>query len=245
MCDLYFELRLCLRTLSQKLFCRTMQPLDRQPEEYKFLKALVKEGEGDRLEFKLKTNHPDKIVKEIVAFANTKGGKLLVGVSDDKQIKGLKFADEDVFILERAIEKYIKPKLGYEVSKVGLENENEVLVFEIPESPSKPHFVDLDGLAENRRAYIRVADKSIQASKEVREILKGQRKGKDLRFVFGDKERSLLQYLNEHSFITISKFADLVGIPRKQASRTLILLSLTNVLKVLPMDLGEDHFVEV
>lgn len=220
-----------------------MPPEKYSSDSYK-LKNLVKEGEGARLEFKLKTNHPDKIVKEIVAFANTKGGKLLIGVSDDKQLKGLKFADEDSFILQKAIEKYIYPMIEYEIEKVRLEDEKEVLIFDIPESPLKPHFVDLDGTIENRKSFIRVADKSIQASKEVREILKGQRKGKDLRFVYGDKERALLQYLNEKGFITISKFAEMADISKKQASRTLVLLSLTNVLKVLPMDIGEDHFVE-
>lgn len=218
--------------------------LEKQSIDQKSLKNLVRDGEGAHLEFKLKTNHPDKIVKEIVAFANTKGGKLLIGVSDDKQIKGLKFADEDLFILQKAIEKYIYPTLKYEIGKVRLDDEKEVLVFIIPESPEKPHFVDLDGILENRKSYIRVADKSIQASKEVREILKGQRKGKELRFAYGDKERVLLKYLSEHSHITISKFAELVGIPKKQASRTLVLLSLTSVLKVLPMDVGEDHFIE-
>ena len=220
------------------------KPLEKHSIDQKSLKHLVREGEGANLEFKLKTNHPDKIVKEIVAFANTRGGKLLIGVSDDKQIKGLKFADEDLFILKKAIEKYIYPVVDYEIEKVILDDEKEVLVFEIPESPMKPHFVDLDGLAESRKAYIRVADKSIQASKEVREILKGQRKGKELRFVYGEKEKVLFRFLNDNKFITISKFADLVGITKKQASRTLVLLSLTNVLKVFPMDIGEDHFVE-
>jgi predicted HTH transcriptional regulator len=221
------------------------KPLEKNSLDYKSLKYLVKEGEGTHVEFKLKTNHPEKIVKEIVAFSNTKGGKLLIGVSDDKQIKGLKFAEEDSFILKKAIEKFIYPQIDYVIEKVRLDDEKEVLVFEIPESPMKPHYVDLDGTLENRKAYIRVADKSIQASKEVREILKGQRKGKELRFVYGEKERELFKFLSEHGYITISKFSQLVGIPKKQASRTLVLLTLTNVLKVLPMDIGEDHFVEV
>lgn len=217
--------------------------LEKHSTDLKSLKNLVRAGEGTHTEFKLKTNHPDKIVKEVVAFANTKGGVLLIGVSDDKQIKGLKFADEDSYILEKAIEKYISPNIHYKVEKLILDDEREVLVFDIPESPLKPHFVDLDGVLENRKAYIRVADKSVQASKEVREILKGQRKGKELRFVYGDKEKVLFQYLNENGHITISEFASLVNIPKKQASRTLVLLSLTNVLKVLPMEMGEDHFV--
>jgi predicted HTH transcriptional regulator len=217
-------------------------PIIKYSTDIKSLRNLVKEGEGAHLEFKLKTNHPDKIVKEIVAFANTKGGKLLIGVSDDKQVKGLRFADEDLFLLQKAIEGYITPVIDYEIEKVRVEGEYEVLVFDIPESPMKPHFVDL-GTTDQRKSYIRVGDKSVQASREVREILKGQRKGKELRFVFGDKERHLMQYLDNHGYITISQFADLAEITKKQSSRTLVLLTLTNVLKVKPMDNEEDHFL--
>jgi predicted HTH transcriptional regulator len=42
--------------------------------DLKELKTLVKRGEGANLEFKLKASHPEKIVREVVAFANTDGG---------------------------------------------------------------------------------------------------------------------------------------------------------------------------
>ena len=38
------------------------------------LKKIVSEGESDRVEFKIKVNHPEKIIREVVAFANAKGG---------------------------------------------------------------------------------------------------------------------------------------------------------------------------
>ncbi len=83
--------------------------LAKQALDVKALKALVKQGEGMHLEFKLKAAHPEKIVREIVAFANTEGGLLLIGVSDDKSIPGLKFPDEEEYILTRAIAKYCAP----------------------------------------------------------------------------------------------------------------------------------------
>ena len=46
------------------------------------LKQLVRRGEGQYLEFKKKADHPDKIVREMVAFANSGGGELLLGVDD-------------------------------------------------------------------------------------------------------------------------------------------------------------------
>ena len=54
------------------------------------LVALVNQGEGQRLEFKKKVDYPEKVVKEVIAFANSDGGNLLIGVDDDGNISGVK-----------------------------------------------------------------------------------------------------------------------------------------------------------
>ena len=75
------------------------------------LKNLVKKGEGLCLEFKKKADHPEKIVRELVAFANTQGGFLLVGVEDNGNISGLKFPEDEQYVIEAALSKYVKPEL--------------------------------------------------------------------------------------------------------------------------------------
>ncbi|MCP9767961.1 ATP-binding protein [Lacihabitans sp. LS3-19] len=210
--------------------------------DLKTLKLLVRQGEGQQLEFKLKSNHPDKIMKEIVAFANSDGGLLILGVADNKELIGLKYADEDEYIITKNIEKYIFPPIAYNLERIRLENEKEVLIYKILESNIKPHYLDLTGIAEERKVYVRNADKSIQASKEVREILKGQNKPKGYKFAYGEKENKLLKYLDLNEKITVSKFAEIAEINKKVASRTLILLVLTNVLKAEPREI-EDVFV--
>ena len=210
----------------------------------KELKLMVKQGEGQRMEFKLKTNHPEKIIREVVAFANADGGKLLIGISDDKEVKGLKFADEDEYVLQKYIAKYISPPIEYEIERIRTEGEKEVLLFEIKPGTAKPYYVDLEGTHETRKAYVRAADKSVQASREIREILKGRRKAKDIRFQFGDKERQLMEYIENNGYITVSEFAEVAKIPKRSASRTLILLVLGNVLKVQARK-EEDVFTRV
>ncbi|WP_185155641.1 AlbA family DNA-binding domain-containing protein [Rudanella paleaurantiibacter] len=210
--------------------------------DYRALKDLVRRGEGQQIEFKLKVNHPEKIIREVVAFANSEGGLLFIGVNDDLSIPGLKHADEDLYLLERAIQKFCFPAIPYTVERIPLYDEREVLLFKIPASPGRPHYVVLDAdKPEEKKAYVRVADRSVQASKEVREILKGQRADRSVRFTYGDKERVLMQHLSQHQTITVDTFASLANVPRKIASRTLVLLVLANVLQVHPNEVVDRY----
>lgn len=209
--------------------------------DLKELKTLVKKGEGASLEFKLKASHPEKIVREIVAFANTNGGTLLVGVGDDKSIPGVKFADEEEYILGRAIEKYCNPAIDYSLQRLTVIAEREVLIYTIPPSTRKPHYVIHDFENNLGKAYVRVLDRSVQASKEMREVLKGERKQRNIRFTYGEKEHKLMQYLATNQVITVDQFSQAAHIPRPIASRTLVLLVLANVLKILPNEV-QDYF---
>jgi predicted HTH transcriptional regulator len=237
--------------------------------DFRTLRELVRQGEGKQLEFKLKTNHPEKIVREIVAFANSDGGKLLVGIGDDRSIKGLKYSDEDEYILTRAIQKYCFPEIEYTIERIAVTDEREVLVFNIPPSKGKPHYVLQEAEASTyskyvafttpkkwvsspvksqslpvKKAYIRIADKSVQASWEMREILRRSRDERNIQFRYGDKERKLMQHLDQHKSITVEMFATTANIPRKIASKTLVLLVLANVLRVHP-DETVDRFTMV
>ncbi|MES2730520.1 MAG: ATP-binding protein [Bacteroidota bacterium] len=209
--------------------------------DLKQLKLLVKKGEGSTLEFKLKASHPEKIVREIVAFANSRGGLLLIGVGDDKSIPGLKFVEEDEYILLKAIEKYCFPTIPYTVQRVSVTDEREVLIINVLKSEVGPHFVIQDFATNTGKVYVRVEDKSVQASREMREILKGVVKKRNIRFQYGEKERILMQYLAIHPTITVEEFSKTANIPRNIASRTLVLLVLANVIRIQPHEV-QDYF---
>ncbi len=205
------------------------------------LKNLVRKGEGNTLEFKLKSTHPEKIVREIVAFANSDGGLLLVGVGDDKSIPGLKFVEEDEYTLVRAIEKYCLPAIPYQIRRVPVTDEREVLVIVVQKSTIGPHFVVQDFVNNTGKVYVRVEDKSVQASKEMRQVLKGVVKQRNIRFQYGEKERVLMQYLSNHPRITVEEFSRAANISRDMASRTLVLLVLANIIRIYPQEV-QDYF---
>lgn len=211
----------------------------------------MKEGEHAHLEFKRKVAHPEKIVREIVAFANTEGGNLLIGVNDEGHLSGLKYPEEDAYVLDRAIARYCKPPVSYEREYIPLSGKKTIIRYYIPKSNQKPHYVLEPAVAGpqsrkstpsfQKRTYFRVADRSIQASKELREIIRRSQKPKDIRFSWGEKEQQLVQYLSQHPTVTVQEFAGLAGISRHLASRTLVLLVLGNVLRIIPTE-GEDRY---
>ena len=196
------------------------------------LKHLVRHGEGQRLEFKMKVKFPEKIVKELVAFANSDGGHLFIGVSDEGKIEGSKFVDEDQFLLEKAISSYCFPSFTYHVNQIPIENGRSVLVYHVFESVDKPHFVQLT-TDPNPVCYVRVKDRTIQASKEMKQILRRENE-EGMSFAYGDPERWLMEYLRSNDQISLSEFALLCNLPVWLASRKLVLLVLSRVLKIEP-----------
>jgi len=216
------------------------------------IQKLVSRGEGERIEFKRKVAHPEKIIREIVAFANTSGGNLLIGVDDNGTIPGIRFADEEIFVLEKAIHQWCRPQLDYEVEVVQLNEKKSVVHYRIHESERKPHYVlntppKLSPKLQKKprhkgKAYVRYEDKSLQASPEVWKILKRGRRQKDIQFTFGEKEKLLMEYLEQNRKITLAQFANLARLSRFRASQTLVLLVLANVLQVIPQE-KEDIFM--
>lgn len=201
------------------------------------LRKLVNEGEGLQLEFKRKASHPEKIVRELIAFANTEGGTLLIGVDDDKSIPGVKYPDEESHGVREVLKQNCRPALAYHETLVSISENRYVIRIDIPPSLKRPHYLTLQSVP--RTTFVRVADKSIKASAEMEEIVRRGKKKKDIRFVFGEHEKQLLEYLSHHSHITLSEFRFLSGLNRFQASRKLILLVLANILNVTATEKGD------
>ncbi len=206
-----------------------------------FLKKLVKKGEGTQLEFKKKVANTQKILKEVVAFANTKGGLLLIGVDDNKTLSGLKYPEEDALIMTQAIIDSCRPKVSFSLESVTLNNGKEVLAFDVKESKKKPVFLANKPKGYFGKAYVRVEDKSIQSSIEVRRILKGLSINKSFPISIGDLEQSIIKAIYDEGFTSISKISDTFNLPYTKASNLLVKLTISNILKIRPKE-KEDQF---
>jgi len=200
---------------------------------------IARKGEGLHVEFKKKAAHPEKIVKEIVAMANTEGGHLLIGVDDDGTVSGQRYIEEEVYAMDKAIQELILPVIHLKKHVVHLNPKKGVAVYEIQKSTSGPHFIWDD---KRKKAYIRVADKSIQASREMWEIMKRKQRQENIIFKYGKKEELLMKELAVRSHITLKEYMVMAKIPVYIASRTLVKLVLANVIDVIPQE-SEDRFI--
>lgn len=202
------------------------------------IRVLASKGEGLKIEFKKKAAHPEKIVRELIALANTAGGDLLIGVDDDGTVSGQRFIDEEIFVMEKAIQELIFPQLSYEVFLIKLNEKKGIAVFKIPFSSQRPHYLkDKD----RKQSFIRVADRSVQASREVWEVLRRGKAQRDTIFTYSWKEEVLMKAMQETGKITLKEYAKLAKLPKFIASKTLVRLVLANVLQIHPQE-SDDFF---
>ena len=206
-------------------------------ERYDEIVHLIRQGEGQHVEFKKKANHPEKIIREVVAFANSDGGHLFVGVDDDGAISGLKYPEDDEYVLTKAIEELCRPEIDFEMELLQI-HDVEILHYRIKAGSRKPYFAFLEKKHKYGKSYIRVDDHSIQASYEVRQILKRSSRMNEP-IVFEEKTRQLFEYFKSNKEITLSQYIELSGLDKKLASNKLINLALSGALKIEPKEGGD------
>ncbi len=187
----------------------------------------IQEGEGIQQDFKKTISSQIKIAKTIVSFANTRGGRLIIGVNDQGKITGIK-SEEEIYMIEGAAEFYSKPEIPVEFHLFEIQNKS-VLVVEVPESNHKPHYAkDEEG---KWWVYIRVNDQSVLASKIVVDVLKKETNQEDILIEYSSKEKALLQYLEKNQRITLNEFTKLVNISRRRASRIIVNLICSGIIR--------------
>jgi predicted HTH transcriptional regulator len=114
------------------------------------IKELIKKGEDSYVEFKEKITSIDSLSTEMVAFANLKGGIILIGIDDHKNIIGL--SDNDIEKSQQQITNIatnnIKPILNIIVKNIQIDNKS-IIYLEILNT--NPPYQDKNGIFWIRR----------------------------------------------------------------------------------------------
>lgn len=213
--------------------------------KYKELLDLIEEGENIQCEFKRKFSTPEKIAREMIAFANTKGGIVLFGVDDDKSIVGVESEKETAELVIDVAKNFCEPSLDVILDYKEVDGK-EIVIASIPESTYKPHRLqdyksDMD--INTAIVTIRVNDKSVQASKEMIRILRSQTNQAALKkYILGPIEKTVFEYLNKTERISVKELSNLVNISERRASRALVKMVRANLLMIHTKDNGEEFF---
>ena len=169
--------------------------------ETQYIHRLVAEGEHCHQDFKFEISDARKIARSISAFANTEGGRLLVGVKDNGKIAGVR-SEEEIYMIEAAANMYCQPQVEIETQTYIVEGRT-VLKVQIDEAPNKP-ICAID--EENKpKAYIRIADENILATPVHLRVWQHSKKEKGALLTFTEKEQNLLSILKEHELLTLNQ----------------------------------------
>lgn len=111
-----------------------------------------------------KETYVDDIKKTVVAFANTDGGTIFVGVDDSGRVVGVDDVDKTILRAQNALRDAIKPDVTMHVSCSAREVENKtIIVVEVQKGTSCPYYLADKGIRP-AGVYVRQGPSSVPAS---------------------------------------------------------------------------------
>jgi predicted HTH transcriptional regulator len=196
-----------------------------------YIQNLIEEGEHQQLDFKYQVTDAKKIARSVAAFANTDGGRLLIGVKDNGRIVGIR-SDEEFYMMESAAEMYCKPAVSIDAKTWNIRGK-QVLEVIIPEQKESGPVTapDPDGVY---RAYVRKDDMNLIADSVLHSVWQRKSRGEGAYILYSDNEKSVLNNLKNRDAVLIDDLSENTGIPRDVLTNVLINLVLAEIVKLSP-----------
>ncbi len=131
------------------------------------LLELIGIGENSSVEFKRDDIRSEGLAKEVVAFANFRGGHILIGVEDDGKISGISRPDLETWVFNSIYEK-VFPIITPHYAEISIDGDKRVAVITVDLGPLKPYV-----LRSNHREniYIRMGSTSKLATRDQQAIM--------------------------------------------------------------------------
>ena len=182
------------------------------------LNRLIAQGEHQQQDFKYEISDVRKIARTLSAFANTEGGRLLIGVKDNGKIAGVR-SDEEIYMVEAAAALYCVPPVACHMSVHRVEGRG-VVVAEVEPSVQRPVRARLDD--DSLCAFMRIADENIVASPVQMALWREAERDCGTLLPFTSREQSLLRILADAPGpLTLNRFSRLGRLPRHRAVQLL------------------------
>ena len=122
------------------------------------LKKIISQGESETVEFKKSPSESKEIIKTISAFANTKGGKIFIGISNSGKVPGVEIGKDTIECLTNQITQNTDPKVHPRITVEKID-EKQIIIIKVKESSD--HLVLASG-----RPYKRIGKSTLRMSKD-------------------------------------------------------------------------------
>ena len=193
-----------------------------------YLERLIAEGEHLHQDFKFEISSAKKIAKSLSAFANTSGGRLLIGVKDNGKLAGVQ-SDEELYMIEAAAEVYCTPTVAYQVEQIEVEGMT-ILNVQIPQAKVKP--VCARDETGKYWAYVRIADENMCAPIVQLEVWKNASLPLGELVTYTEEEQNLLRQLEVHGALPLNALARVTRIPRRRLIKLLTKFVLFDIVEI-------------
>lgn len=201
------------------------------------LSSIIQQGEHQQLDFKFQISDSKKIARTLCAFANTDGGRLLIGVKDNGKVAGVN-PEEELHMIEAAAEMYCSPPLTFS-KRVWKEDMKLVLEIQVEQAEQLPVMARDE---ENRwRAYVRRKDHTLLANKILLQIWKFNQSETMQPAKMGDEETQLLKLIATEGEVTLSKIYRISKLPKGKIDRLIALFVYWELLDMNMNELGTSY----
>lgn len=204
-------------------------------EDYLYLKKLIDQGEHQQLDFKFAITDSRKIARSLVAFANTGGGTLLVGVKDNGKISGIR-SEEEIYMVDAAATLYCKPEIDYKLRLWEPGDEKQVLEVIVEADNSRLWKAQTDD--NHWKAWLRYRDQNIIAGNVWEMVWLKRRNEVSSDIVFNKQEHLVFSHLNMNKKYTIREIRELTSY---DTSKVEALISDYIVLGLMDIHVGEQE----
>jgi predicted HTH transcriptional regulator len=165
------------------------------------ISSYIKRGENQTQDFKFAIDDQKKIARTLAAFANTDGGRLLIGVKDNGKVVGCN-PEEEFHMIEGAAELYCKPALAFK-SQVHQEGFRLVLEIIVEADTKRPYrALDEEG---KWKSYFRKSDNTLLVNKILFKVWQYEARKTARPEKFREEELSLLQLFGNEEVLTLSQ----------------------------------------
>jgi len=187
-------------------------------DDEKYISELITEGEHQQQDFKFEISSARKIARTLVAFANTDGGRLLIGVKDNGRISGIR-SEEEYYMIDGAASMYCRPEVHFSSTRRVVGGKT-ILEVTIAASEEKPHYAQ----DENNKwlAYHRVDDNNFLADYILLQVWKREKRDRGTFIAYSENEKRVLEILRDEHEADLNTLKQLSSLGRRKLQNILV-----------------------